>query len=69
MRDEEQITKQEADRRNRLIQQNQQTYNLWRVSHETRILCAVREFAEGVGRIAVVPMQESKTGVVHRKIR
>ena len=69
MKDIDVRTKQELDKRNLLIQQNQQTYNLWRVSHETRILCAVREFAEGVGRITVVPMQESKAGVVHRKIR
>lgn len=69
MRDQDIRTKQEIDKRNRLIQENQERFNLWRVNNETRVLCASREFAEGVGRIAVVSVQESKAGVVHRKIR
>lgn len=69
MRDIDVRTKQEIDKRNALIQQNQDTYNLWRTNHETRVFCAVRELAESVGRIAVVPVQKGEKGTVHRKIR
>lgn len=69
MKDIDVRTKQEIDKRNKLIQENQETYIKWRMNHETRVLCAVREFVGSDGRIPVVPVQESKAGVVHRKIR
>jgi len=69
MRDIDVRTKQEIEKRNTLIQQNQETYNLWRTNHETRVFCAVRELAESVRRIALVPVQKGEKGTVHRKIR
>lgn len=67
MRDIDVRTKRELDKRNTLIQQNQETYNLWRTNHETRVFCAVREFTDSVGRITVVPLPKGKAGVVHSK--
>jgi hypothetical protein len=59
--------KQELERKQKLINQNQQTYDVWRLNYEKGILCAARAFANGDGHIAVVPVSQGKKESLHNK--
>lgn len=52
--------KQDLERKQKLIDANQETYNVWRTTYEKGILCTVRAFVKGDGRIAVVSVPQSK---------
>ena len=60
---------QDAIKREKLIQENQQFYNLWRVRYAEGILRAVREFAESDGCVPVVSVSKSKARVVRSKTK
>lgn len=54
----------DAVKRSKLIQENQETYTIWRNKHASRVLCTVREFAESDGRFTVVSVPKGKARTV-----
>lgn len=54
----------DAVKRSKLIQENQETYTVWRVQNASRVLCTVRELAESDGRFTVVSVPKGKARTV-----
>jgi hypothetical protein len=59
--------RQELERRQKLIQGNQNTYDVWRTTYEKGILCTARALASGDGHCTVVSVPKSKKESLHHK--